>query len=123
MEKGKQTSNWSSASLDDGNNVIAPSTQRLCREQCLISIPIFFLTLGQKSVLAFLALTSQIFVCFVLLLYLKEGTNALTVFAVDYSLSHSDYGLQLLLTGEVCIIVSVHLLTVIIFSSLSFNVS
>lgn len=81
------------------------------------------MTLGQKYLLAFLVLTSHIFVWFVLLLFLKEGTNALTAFAIYYPPPHSDYGLQLLLTGEVCIIVSVHLLTVIIFSSLSFDVS
>lgn len=81
------------------------------------------MTLGQKSVLVFLALTSQIFVWFVVAFRAQEVPCVLTAFAVHYPPSHSDYGLQLLLTGEVCIIVSVHLLTVIIFSSISFDVS
>lgn len=86
--------------------------------------------------LGFFVLTSQSFLFYFILfhfisLYLfyfilekAQGIpHALTKFAVCYPPSHSDYGLQLLHSGEVCIIVSVHLLTVIIFSSLSFDVS
>lgn len=122
MEKGKQTLNWSSTSLDDGINVICSFSSGLCRGQCLISIPIYLCD-PRTEICACISCTDLSDFCLFWFFFVKKGKNALTAFAVYYPPSHSDYGLQLLLTGEVCIIVSVHLLTVIIFSNLSFDVS
>lgn len=45
-----------------------PSAQGFAEESVSSASQFIFVTLGQKSVLVFLALTSQIFVCFVVFL-------------------------------------------------------